>query len=46
MDVLENNFYTCNFLYGGGAKLWKKFREEENGEKLEEIERFEGGRRS
>ncbi len=28
MDVLENNFYTCNFLDGGGSKLWQKFMEE------------------
>ena len=52
MDVLENNFYTCNFLDGGGApnydrnlerKEWRKVGIQ-NGLKEGEEVRKEGMR--
>jgi hypothetical protein len=44
MYVLENNFYTCNFLYGGGPNYDRNLERKEWNSR--NIELFEGGRRS
>ncbi len=31
MDVLENNFYTCNFIYGGGVQIMTEIQRGKNG---------------